>query len=280
MTETRPVMTDARFEEAASFAHDGWWLTGEDSFLYVPEVMGVEGWNFYGSPGNLSLTDAQRTLMLWSDIVGQVSNGGFTQLIDNYPNEHQMMADVVEQFHWDELDKYFVAAMLEQAESVSDPSRSEPVPLSQDPEKWAASRERLIEHLVRSRDPATKDTEPKTTASNEHTLRYVERQMRQADEIKQSGFLGLFKMKPLQLSLREWVHELHDEDDLQRMYVNSVAIDGFESGGERYFDFEGPETAAAEAFEEWFYTDECKQQSKVHVHEFIVRNRDELCRPA
>ena len=78
MTDTRPVMTDAAFEETAAYVDERWWMTGE-SLIHVSAVMNVDGWNIYGHPGHLLLTPAQRILMMWSDIVGQVSNGGFTQ---------------------------------------------------------------------------------------------------------------------------------------------------------------------------------------------------------
>jgi len=83
--DTRPIMTDGEFADASSDTCPNWWMTGE-SLIHVSSVMNVEGWNSYGHPGNLTLTPAQRTLLMWSDMVGQVSNGGFVQFCDNYAN--------------------------------------------------------------------------------------------------------------------------------------------------------------------------------------------------
>ncbi|HEY7811449.1 MAG TPA: hypothetical protein VIA98_13860 [Allosphingosinicella sp.] len=44
------------------------------------------------------------------------------------------------------------------------------------------------------------------------------------------------------------------------------------------FDWDSIVTVEADAFDSWFYRDETKAASKVHIGAYIVRNRDALCR--
>lgn len=120
MTETRPEMTRAQFEEAAAYAYDNWWLTGEDYFLHVPSVTNVEGWNLYGHPGQSRLTEPQRVLMMWSDLVGQTSNGGFAQFVDNFRDSLPLAYRLIAKLEWPELFERFDRAFREQA---GDPQR-------------------------------------------------------------------------------------------------------------------------------------------------------------
>jgi uncharacterized protein DUF4375 len=121
VTDTRREMTRARFEEAAAYAYDNWWLTGEDDFLHVPSVMNVEGWNFYGHPGNDQLTEPQRVLMMWSDLVGQTSNGGFTQFVDNFEKSLPLAYQLIAKLEWPELFERFDRAFREQAGDPQNP---------------------------------------------------------------------------------------------------------------------------------------------------------------
>jgi Domain of unknown function (DUF4375) len=175
VTDTRREMTRAQFEEAAAYAYDNWWLTGEDSFLHVPSVMNVEGWNFYGHPGNEQLTEPQRVLMMWSDLVGQTSNGGFTQFVYNFRDTLRLAYQLIAKLEWPELFERFDRAFREQVGNPLNP----------------------------------------------------------------------------QTQRLEW-----DSDD----------------------DLEEPPTEAAEAFDDWFYRDETKAASRIHVGDYIRRHRDDLCR--
>ena len=118
MTDTRPEMTRAQFAEAWAFAYDNHWLTGEESFLHVPAVMQVEGWNIYGHSGNNLLTEPQRVLMMWSDLVGQTANGGFTQFAYNYASALALAYRLIAKLEWPELFERFDLAFREQ---VGDP---------------------------------------------------------------------------------------------------------------------------------------------------------------
>jgi hypothetical protein len=115
MTDTRREMTRAQFEQAAAYAYDNWWLTGEDAFVHVPSVMNVDGWDFFGHPGNDRLTEPQRVLMMWSDLVGQTSNGGFTQFASNFRKSLSLAYRLIAKLEWPELFERFDRAFREQA---------------------------------------------------------------------------------------------------------------------------------------------------------------------
>jgi hypothetical protein len=142
--DTRPEMTRDRFEAAAGFASERWWLTGEDTFLHVPAVMQVEGWNLYGHPGNALLTEPQRVLMMWSDLVGQTSNGGFVQFVDNLAASLALAHRLIAKLEWPELFDHFDRAFREQAGDPDDPQ----------PDRWptfdpfAIDREAVVEHFA------------------------------------------------------------------------------------------------------------------------------------
>ncbi|WP_156357838.1 DMP19 family protein [Sphingomonas sp. Leaf62] len=241
MTDSRPVMTDDEFEQSASYADERWWMTGE-GLIHVPAVMTIEGWNTYGHPGNLLLTPAQRTLMMWSDIVGQVSNGGFVQFCDNYAQDLALGVAAVDTLEWPELRKRFRRAMTEQAGDATEPERQQPVPFSDDPEKWRASRKRLIRHLARKHKRWWQPTTARDIAI---------------------------------------VEARHDAEwQIELKYQIAVASGELKSGGERFFDFIDPPTVEADAFDDWFYTDNTKATSTMYVHRFIMEYRDQLYRTA
>lgn len=121
MTDTRPTMTRAAFEAAAAYVYRGHWLTGEEHFLHVPAVMQVEGWNVYGHPGQAQLTEPQRVLMMWSDLVGQTANGGFIQFVDNLEPSLQLAYASISKLEWPDLFDRFDKAFREQAGDPRDP---------------------------------------------------------------------------------------------------------------------------------------------------------------
>ena len=238
LPDTRPIMTDAAFETSAADVHDGWWMTGE-SLIHVSSVMEVEGWNLYRHPGHMLLTPAQRILMMWADIVGQVSNGGFTQYCDNYPDALGLGVSAVDALEWPDLSERFGRAMAEQAGDAAEPRRLQPVPLTDDPDKWAASRKRLIRHLARR---------------------------------------GKRWWQPVTAADRAFVEARHQEWQLELQYQTAVLSGELPSGGERLFDFVPPPDDDANAFDDWFYAAETKQASTRFVHGFIMRHRDQLYR--
>jgi hypothetical protein len=239
MTDTRPAMTDAEFAQAARYVDDGWWMTGEN-LIHVQSVTSIEGWNRYGHPGHLMLTAAQRTLMMWSDIVGQVQNGGFVQFCDNYASNLALGVAAVDALNWPELRERFRRAMVEQAGDAAEPRRVQSIPPTDEPEKWLESRKRVIRHLARQ---GKRWWQPTTARDIAHVeARYT-----------------------------EW--------QLEREYISAVLSGKLPSGGESLFDFVAPPSDEADAFDNWFYADDTKAASTAHVHDFIVRNRDQLYRP-
>ncbi|MBP6689192.1 MAG: hypothetical protein KA153_04315 [Hyphomonadaceae bacterium] len=108
MVETRPLMSAQDFERGASHREANWWATGEQ-LIYRPEVMNLPGWRSYGSPDNLKLTEAQRCLMIWGDLVGQVQNGGLAQFFENYQSALETAESCVSQLGWPELEERYKA---------------------------------------------------------------------------------------------------------------------------------------------------------------------------
>lgn len=240
LAETRPALTLAEFESAA-VAEPGWWLTGE-RLIHTSIVMGVEGWNLYGHPGNASLTEAQRVLMMWSDLVGQVANGGFTQFVENYASSLKLAYAMIHRLEWPELNARFDRAFREQAGDPEHPSAKLPVGLEEEPEKWAASRTRFLRHLARQRRnrPAWWPVSARDVAAA-------------------GARFGA-----------EW--------ELEQAYQLAVHKGEIASGGEQLFEFEPPPSVEAEAFDDWFYLDATREASQQFVGAFIRSHRDELCR--
>jgi hypothetical protein len=238
--ETRPAMTPAEFESAAT-AEPGWWLTGE-GLIHTSIVMDVEGWNLYGHPGNASLTEAQRVLMMWADLVGQVANGGFAQFVENYARSLKLAHALIHRLEWPELNACFDRAFREQAGDPEDPKTRVPVGLEEEPEKWVASRDRFLRHLVRQRR-----NRPAWWPISARELAAVEARFG-----------------------AEW--------ELGLAYQLAVHKGEIESGGEQLFAFEPPPSVEADAFDDWFYLDSTREASQQYVGAFIRKHRDELCR--
>ncbi len=106
MSDTRPQFSEEEFERLAAHREPNWWGTGE-GLIYREEVTSLPGWRTYGSPDHLKLTEAQRCLMMWGDIVGQVQNGGIAQFFGNYESALEFAGACVSQLGWPELkDRY------------------------------------------------------------------------------------------------------------------------------------------------------------------------------
>ncbi|BBD99915.1 DUF4375 domain-containing protein [Sphingobium amiense] len=238
MIDTRPIMTDIEFNQASTETHANWWMTGE-TLIHVTSVMSIEGWNSYGHSGHMLLTPAQRTLMMWSDIVGQVQNGGFIQFCDNYADFLHLAVDAVRALQWPELNKRFCAAMAEQASDAAAPVRQQPVPLASDPKEWAASRTRVIRLLARR---------------------------------------GKRWWQPTSARRMAVIEAFNNEWQLQMKYIMAVSNGELAAGGERYFEFVHPPSVEAKSFDNWFYTTETKADSARYVLSYIRQHRDELHR--
>ena len=146
MVETRPEMTRAEFDAAASYAPEGRWLTGWEHFVHVSAVTKVEGWNLYGHLGRNRLTEPQRVLMMWSDLVGQTANGGFEQFACNYENVLELAYGYVAELGWPELFERFDLAFREQAGDPGRPAlRREEWRGGED---WPTRRARIVAHLA------------------------------------------------------------------------------------------------------------------------------------
>jgi hypothetical protein len=238
--DSRPIMSDAEFERTAAYCDDGRWMTGEN-LIHVPSVMSIEGWNFYGHSGQMLLTAAQRTLLMWSDIVGQVSNGGLTQYCQNYSEHLSLGVAAVDALEWPELRDRFARAMTEQAGDVTAPRWIEPIWPADDPELWAASRARFIRHLARKRKPWWRPITARDLAA---------------------------------------VEAQSDDWGLAVRYRESVRAGDLPSGGERFLSYVEPLDNEADAFDTWFYSAEAKAASVRHVHGFMLRSRHEVYRTA
>lgn len=261
-TDTRPPMTDDAFEQLAGYVDDNWWMTGED-LIHNPELMNVEGWGTYGSTGNLSLTDAQRTLMLWSDVVGQVSNGGFEQLCDNYPDILEMMREAIDGLGWSNLSEHFVPAMTEQLEILNAAGQD-----VAEPEEWTVQREDLIQHIIRSDDPETKDEEPSSHASHRFML---DKLAAEISTHKSRRFWHIFRKNESSKTAREWIQEFYSDEDLKHLF--SLTFEEVNST-----DTTTNESRATKAFDKWFFSEACKQESVSHIRAFILQNRGQLYR--
>lgn len=111
--DTRPLLTQREFEAALKRVRPSHWLTSEEYLLHRREVMEVDGWSSYGSPGNLQLTLPQRHLMMWSDIVGQTSNGGIDQFFENYAKTLDFAVETVKALEWRDLQQRFDEAFAQ-----------------------------------------------------------------------------------------------------------------------------------------------------------------------
>ncbi len=238
MTDTRPEMTAAEFEAAASHQdpnHCAW----AEGLIHVSAVMQVEGWDLYGHPGNDQLTEPQRVLMMWSDLLGQVNNGGFTQFIYNYRASLKLAYRLIAQLDWPELMAHFDPAFREQAGDPEAPVARIFPDLSDEPEKWAASRDRLLRHMARQIKPWW-------------------RPVSQQDVIR------------IQSAYEDW--------RLKIEYQQAVERGELASGGEAIFDFVPPPEEAASAFDDWLYAPETKAASVQAIRAFALAHRDGLCR--
>lgn len=119
-------MTVQRFEEAAANCYEGAYYTGE-GFIHCDQVMHIDGWSAYGSPGFNQLTEPQQVLMMWSDLVGQTQNGGFTQFAHNYRSAITLADSLIPKLGWPELTERFQRALVELVGDAQKPVWWEPV---------------------------------------------------------------------------------------------------------------------------------------------------------
>lgn len=251
MTDTRPAMTHAQFAEAAAYSGSyGSWLTGEEHFLHVPAVMQVDGWDLYGHPGNAQLTEPQRVLMMWSDLVGQTSNGGFIQFVDNFSASLALAYRLIAKLEWPELLERFDRAFREQ---VGDPENPQPrqEPWGPDDDKaWADERERKVRELARINTrwrPWARQREMATLERLPDTI------------------------------LSSWYNDAVNRGDISTDGEHEANYGS--AGGIRFkISHSDKPTEAADAFDDWFYLGETKAASKIFIGDYIRRHRDELCR--
>lgn len=235
--ETRPSMSRAQFEEAAAYRDGNHWATA-DGLLYGPEMMAVEGWSIWGDPGNLALTEAQRVLMIWGDLVGQTANGGVGQFVDNMEHAIATAWRLLPLLGWDELMTRLEPALREQAGDPERPQVLRPEPLDTDP-KWPANRRRVVVAYAKRGKPWW----------------YVPSQ-RKID--------GLMRL----LGENLW----------QTLYLKWVKEGRLKPGGERLFDFVDPPYVAAGAFDDWFLSEDTRATSRRVIRDFALARREELVR--
>jgi hypothetical protein len=102
VTDSRPRIADSDFEYAIAWRYENWPLTGSD-LVERDEVVAVPDWCVHGSEGFHSLTPAQQTLLIWSDLVAQTMNGGIDQFIFNYPRAAELAPELLSALAWPEL---------------------------------------------------------------------------------------------------------------------------------------------------------------------------------
>jgi hypothetical protein len=141
LSDTLPALSDEEFERRATHREPNWWAGGEQ-LIYVPEVMSLEGWRDYGGPDNMRLTQAQCDLMIWSDIVGQVANGGIAQFFDNYGQILEQVSETITRLGWPELLRNYQAAASQYIQVNGKPVT---------PKKW---REEAEKQWERNREEA------------------------------------------------------------------------------------------------------------------------------
>lgn len=235
--ETRPTLSPEEFEERAAYVDSGWWLTG-GGLIHTPSVMNIPGWNLYNHPGNMQLTEAQRVLMMWSDLVGQVANGGFEQFISNYAEALTLAHRLVAKLEWPELFERFDPAFREQAGDPTNPQPVDSRPWAWEADELAANRAHMVDSLARSK------TRWRPWARR--------------------GEMALLD----QLS----------DTILQTLYNKAVSNGEIRPVEKQPVEYEPPPSVAAEAFDTWFYLDSTREASQHYVGSFIRTHRDQLCR--
>ena len=239
MADTRPEMTRAQFEAAAAFTwNERHWLTGEEHFLHVPAVTEVEGWNVYGKEGNKRPTEPQRVLMMWSDLVGQTSNGGFEQFIYNMRKSLKLAYQLIAKLEWPELFERFDLAFREQAGEPRKPSLDRGPSDEEIHAAVEAYRKRMIRDLARI------ETKWRPWARRRSMASY----------------------EPFTVTiLSTWHNKAIERGDIA-------------PEESRVIEAKPPPTEAAEAFDGWFYLDETRKASRTFIGDYIRRHRDDLCR--
>ncbi|MEQ8311326.1 MAG: DUF4375 domain-containing protein [Sphingopyxis sp.] len=235
--ETRPTLTPEDFEERATYVDSGWWLTGE-GLIHTPSVMNIPGWNLYGHSGNAQLTEAQRVLMMWADLVGQVANGGFEQFISNYTETLALAHRLIPKLEWPELFERFDPAFREQA---GDPANPQPVDLS--PWGWEADepgahRAHMLDSLARNKT----------------------------------------RWRPWARRREIALYDQLSDTILQTLYNRAVSNGEIQPVEKHQVEYEPPSCVAADAFDTWFYLDSTRQESRHYVGSYIRAHRDQLCR--
>lgn len=250
--DTRPELTRADFAKKAAYAYENWWLTGEESFVHVSSVMNVEAWNIYGHPGNTQLTEPQRVLMMWSDLVGQTSNGGFVQFVDNYSDSLALAYQLISQLGWPDLFERFDRAFREQVGDPADPKPRQDSWSEADDAAVAANRELMISELARANSrwkPWARQRERAMLAAVSETIL----QGWYEDAVERGEIKPRDESQPTYGTFGGFAYRINDSSD-DRV------------------------TEAADAFDTWFYLDETKAASRLHIGDYIVRHRDQLCR--
>lgn len=243
MADPRPEMTRAQFDAAATYMHDGHWLTGEEHFVHVPSVMQIEGWRTYGSIGFNRLTEPQRVLMIWSDLVGQTANGGFEQFAHNLEHALPLAGDLVEQLEWPDLRAHFEPALAEQRALLKARHFGEQW-FAFDPSLGlvARSRSRMIEQLAKANTP----------------------------------------LNPFKRSAEKARLEALTNDQLTNLHDQAVSTGKLKAEPARSSssmeEVEEPDAPSSKAFDDWLYRDETRADSRRFIGDYIRRHRDHLVR--
>lgn len=239
--DTVPLISRADFDYALKPYSARYCCTAE-GLIHRSEIMSIEGWSEYGSEGNQRLTEAQRVLMMWSDLVGQTDNGGFGQFVDNYSASLALAWRLIRQLPWPDLQVRFEAAFRERAGDPAAPKLIEAPSLLDEPEKWAKNRRRAARYLL---------------AQNRPWWRPPSR--RDIDSLL-DGY-------------EDWL--------LQVQYRQLVGSGLLKPDGEAVFgDYDDPPVEASQAFDTWFYLPETRAASVAVIAAFVHERQAELYRLA
>lgn len=230
MPDLRPRLSGQAFEELARRRREGWWLNGNGLIAAVAQLR-ADGVDVYAPDNAALLTHAQRVLSVWCDLVGQVQNGGVQQFCDNLPTALPFAARAIPELDWPALSQRFGQALAEHAEA------NRPVALTDEPEKWTASRQRLPRFLA-----------PR--------------------HIGRSWLITRRDLDRVAAAYEDW--------ELQDLYQRLVRAGKMPSGGEAVFKWQEPPSDAAEAFDDWFLDADTREVSGHFIPAYILANRDAL----
>lgn len=240
MPDTRVRITEAVFEERVTHCDPRSWATGE-GFLYHREMQDIPGWRTYRSSGFRRLTRAQQVLLYWNDFVGEVVNGGLSQLYMNKPDLIDDMRGAIRALEWPGLREQLEVAHF----AYIAPSKNAGQWTSQ---LRRAQREEEKRLLQRWR-AGINEYEPLPIWLFDFWRAHGRGPFN--SEKARQGWRKRYRNHPPESNML-WVFAAQNDATITR------------------------KTPEERAFNEWFYRDETKAQSREYVPRFLRANKDQL----